>query len=485
MEKQHRTSSIGAGIAYGFLLLPFVIFVIGWMKIYLAVPIVMISLVGFWLACKDAPKLWLPEMDRDNIVKVIVIIGILGLWIFYSGMGKTVFQNEDLVTRNAILNTLISDSWPVVNTNIVQNISSIGNPFSDTAQTGMTYYIGFWLPSALIGKLLGVRVGYYAMMLWALLGLALMYYLLCAHLKKLVIWPLAIVIFFSGLDYVGYFLTNADFSSMANTLHLEWWGTPYQYSSMTTQLFWVFNQAIPAWLCTMLILVHKNNRSIVFLIACTLISSTFPFVGLGLLALFYILGRRFKDTFTIQNVLGGGVIGITSAMYLLGNMATASGENLYGGMYDNNLAKYILFLLLDVGAYAVLIYRYNKENKLYYFVLFCLCIIPPIKVGYGVDFCMRASIPVLFILMVLVIDALEKAKTEKHHVNFAALLFVLLIGANTPIHEMTRTFTETFTRINNEEMVYAEDMEHDQLLSLENFVCDTGKSFFYRYMAKH
>ena len=85
---------------------------------------------------------------------------------------------------------------------------------------------------------------------------------------------LCILIFFSGLDIVGAYLTSMDYINMRyDPWHLEWWGTPYQYSSMTTQLFWVFNQAtsgVVVYQC--LTYIQKNNRNLVYILACCMLS---------------------------------------------------------------------------------------------------------------------------------------------------------------------------------------------------------------------
>lgn len=201
-----------------------------------------------------------------------------------------------------------------------------------------------------------MEAGYGFQVFWAVLGIVLVYYFICARKEKLLIWLLAILIFFSGLDIIGQYLIGTDLSTLPNTQHIEWWAVPYQYSSMTTQLYWVFNQAIPAWLCTIFAYMQKDNKKE------------------------YLL--YWKDTFTLQNVLGGGIVGIISFLYLSANV---SGQRIMAESsfvsYANHLSKYMMFILVEVGIYFSLLYKINKNNKLYYFLLFCFCIIPPIKVG--------------------------------------------------------------------------------------------------------
>lgn len=503
MEKNRKKSSLIVKLAYVYLVAPFLIFAIGWIKIYYAIPIVVIVLFSFWKACKETPGLWVPDINRDTVVTMFIIVVIVGLWVYFSGIGKFVFQNTDHQTRNSIFNVLVEYKWPVMNDHIIHGVSKIGDVFKNASKTGMIYYIGFWLPSALVGKVFGLRVGYYAQAIWAVLGILLVYYLICAYSKKLAIWPLVLMMGFSGLDIVGNYITGVDILKLGAAQHLEWWSTPYQYSSMTTQLFWVFNQAIPAWICTMALLIQRNNKNIVFLLSCSLLTSTFPFIGLMLLTVFLIFTRKYdgsawsrkkiksnifliiKDTCTIQNIFGGGMIGIISFIYLKGNLASGIvSENVKGPEFDNSLPKYVIFILVEIIAYLAIIYKYNKENKLYYFIFICLCLFPPIKIGYSTDFCMRASIPALFVLMLMVIQALWKSFELKQYVTSVVIIAILLVGGITPLHEITRTVSETFSRIKYGEIVYEEDTESESLLSLENFAGDIDQSFFFKYLAK-
>lgn len=501
MKKQYKVLGI---IAYSYILLPFLIFFLGWIKLYIALPVVLILCYCFFKVCMEIPEFWVPEWNRENITKVIFIIGIIAIWVYYSGIGKFVFQNNDHSIRNGIFNILVEYQWPVINYDVLNENHVIQNTGK---ATGLIYYIGFWLPSALVGKVLGIRAGYYMQAVWAVLGIVIVYYLICISLKRIAVWPLFILIFFSGLDILGIFLTGADPMDFEVKMHLEWWGTPYQYSSMTTQLFWVFNQAIPAWVCTMLIYVQKNNRNIIFILACSMLTSTFPFVGLLALTLFFCFSRKYdyqfrgrnkvnslreyitcllKDTCTVQNVAGGGIIGITTFLYLKANSSGSviMGENTKGPQLDNSLAKFIIFLILEIGIFGIIIYKYNKNNALFYFLILCLCLIPPVKVGYSTDFCMRASIPFLFLLMILVINSVIESWTRKDYHTFAALVFVLIIGSATPICEFKRTFTETFERLKAGEIVYAEDYDKVGILNNRNFSGDIEKNIFLKYFFK-
>lgn len=488
-------------LTYMYLMLPFIIFAIGWMGKRYWVPMLPVLLFCFFKAWKESSDYWRPEVSRENILKLIFIILVICIWVYFSGIGKYVFQNADHNCRNAIFDALVQKEWPVINFDV--DIDKFGEGVSATS---LVYYIGFWLPSAIFGKVFGVSAGYGFQFFWAVLGIFLMYYYICARKEKLLVWPLLVLIFFSGFDIVGQYLRGENIFLLANDVHIEWWGEPYQYSSMTTQLFWVFNQAIPAWLCTIFAYMQNNNRSIVLILGCCMLPSTFPFVGLLALVLFWMFSRNYKiskydtkkenvknyidcwmkDTITVQNVLGGGIIGIFSFLYLASNVSgnRVMGENVIGANYDNNLLKYIMFIIVEISVYFLLLYKMKRMSGLYYCILLCLCIIPPIKVGMAGDFCMRASIPALFILLLFVIDGLEWSRKNSEKAIYRGLVLALCIGAITPLHEFARTFKETVNRVNSEQQVYSETLDFTTLLNSSNFSGATDGSFFFKYIAK-
>ncbi len=492
-------SKIPLYLGYVYVLLPFLIFSLGWMKWYFAIPIAFILLGCFWKTCKESPSLWMPDMNFDNVMKILFILAIIALWVYYSGIGKFVFQNTDHQYRNGIFNLLVQSDWPVISSEILP-----GN----TSKSALIYYIGFWMPSAVIGKLFGLGAGYCMQALWAFWGIVLVYYLICARNKKLEVWPLAVLILFSGLDVIGEYLLGANIFTMDTCRHLEWWNPAYQYTGMTAQLFWVFNQSIPAWLCTMLVLMQKNGQNVVLILACSMLSSTFPFVGLLALVAFLVFSRAygkmrkdecaafmqraktfikivFTDVFTMQNVLGGGIVGIFSFLYLSANLSGGDIMNqppLFGRKYT--LMLYVTFLLVEIAAYVVLLYKYNRRNPLFYFSVAMLVIIPPIHVGSGYDFCMRASIPFLFVLMLLTMDALRKSQETKERRLYYALIVTLAIGSLTPIHELTRTIAESARRGNEGQVVYEIDRTAEEVLSANNFSGPVADNFFFKYIAK-
>jgi hypothetical protein len=233
-------------LIYLYLFLPFVLFIIGWTKLFVSIPVLIVLAVCFCNMVRAFPKIWLPEISKDNLIKTALFV--IFVWVYFSGIGRFVFQNSDHSSRNGLFQTLVTEEWPVI----------YFSPEHYKEPVALVYYFGFWLPAAIIGKIFGLTAGYFAQFFWASLGIFLFYYLIIAkYIKKIVFWPLLVLFFFSGLDILGMYLLGKKFSDISSTAHIEWWASypVFQFSSMTTQLFWVFNQAVPAWLATLVLLM--------------------------------------------------------------------------------------------------------------------------------------------------------------------------------------------------------------------------------------
>ncbi|MBR1908282.1 hypothetical protein IJ818_05040 [bacterium] len=437
-----KKSSIPVILGYLYIVIPVIIFFIGWCNIYTAVFGTGIILLSLYFAVKNTPMIWCPE-NKKQIFLLVVVLSIIFLWVYSSGIGALVFQNTDHQERNGIFEVLIKQSWPVISP--VQPIM-------------LTYYIGFWLPSAVVGKIFNnIQIGYYFQMFWASLGIFLFFYYVLANLKHKNLFPIILFIFFSGLDIVGTLFTKS-YDALIFSSHLERWANFYQYSCFTTQLYWVFNQAVPAWIITMLLLNEKNNKNVIFIYSCMFLHSTLPAMGILPILVYLCLKNIWNDiggfnlilkikqvvlsVISIQNVLGGLLITIVSYLYLSGNI---SGGNISTGIPENKFywLYWLLFFMLEVGIYLFFLFNDNKKNILYYIITIGLMLYPFVIIGFSIDFCMRATIPLLVVLYLLILNTFDKLTLKNLKLPHYLLVFTLLIGSITPVHEIYRTIKYT------------------------------------------
>lgn len=468
MEKK---TSLPVILSYIYLVLPILIFIIGWCNLPTIIISGLIILISFYFVLKNSTKIWYPENKQQKFLLLGIFL-ITIFWVYSSGIGALVFQNYDHCCRNPIFENLVQYAWPVEHSN---------------HEAILTYYIGFWLVPACIGKLFhSIQIGYLAQIIWASIGIFLFFYYVLSNLKKKNLLPIIIFIFFSGLDYIGNLLFLRLDNVLSITSHLEWW-FPFQFSSMTTQLFWVFNQALPAWLTVMVLYNEKNNKNIFFLYSCLFINSTLPAIGMLPFLIYWWLKndattdkeifsldhikKALLNSITFQNVIGCFTLFIISYSYLHNNIAGASTK-----VGTPQFLGYVIFLLtfflLEVGIYLLCIFKENRNKILFYIMTLCFLVYPFLRIGNGPDFCMRATIPALIILYLFIIQKFDL--TEKINKGLIVLIITLAIGAVTPIHEFARTIFYTskgITKIQSQ-------------LGYENFYGLKKNNSFIKYFSK-
>jgi len=533
-------------ISIVYIALPVFIFLAGWLRLVVAVPVCAVFLISVFLMLRNRPEpvAWHLSKAQGGIILASLII--LAVWVFLSGQGGFAFQNSDYQYRNAIFHDLINKSWPVIYNYSAQN-SAAGISIVSASNTAiLTYYIGFWLPGALVGKLFGWYAANVFLYFWSLSGVVLVTYYLFRTLRKASVWTVLIFIFFSGMDVLGYYLSN--WSLPGPIQHIEWW-SGLQYSSNTTLLFWVFNQTIVMWLAVLLIMNLKNSRSLFFLYAMLLLQGPFPFLGMLPIVLWkayqgYPLDLKKKGSkyvnaaaafflwfwsgvrraLTFENIFGG--ISVLSIVYLyLSNNISASTTGI------NKLTfNYYLFIIFECGLYLLFLYVDHKKKPLYWICVGSLLVIPFFEIGSSQDFCMRVSIPALFMVQIMIQQSLlgrrdmqnddvnlgradvpvrrdgKTASYKSAHAvqNTAAqqsgnsrgivtggesklirviLIVFLIIGAVVPVQEMLRSIVYTLPPYKYTWSDSIKTLGND-MTSASNFLGLTKDNLFYEYLAR-
>ena len=475
-----------------FISLPMLCFFIGWLRWYWAVP-ACLALVVCIIASDENSRLYKvlfkkkahdkagtsSELSSDgkklvisrNIIIAVVIASFA--YVFFCGVGRLWSQSDDFLWRNAIFRDLVVRKWPV---------------FYDAYDGALSYYIGTWLPAAIIGKcvfLLGAgteasfMVANIAVLIYCTAGMSILFLLLFMHFnvsspKKAALVIIGLV-FFSGMDFVGN-------EFKIDSWHIEWWALTFQYSSLTTCMCWVFNQTIISWVCTALLLHEKTVSNYVLIGMACLFCGPFPFIGffifcvaLGLKRLVETIkakeGAKFaKEVFSIPNIFSILFIFPVVGSFLTANTMMSNYESeeavfLPPTWCFENYVLYILFMLFEFGIFAILIAKAFKKNYLFYVMLAELIVFPLFNVGINSDLTMRGSIPAIFMLFVFCYQYLltNKAVTPRHHkakehkesfeslisrINlfYIILAFCLLIGAVTPGVELARGFGRVYYR---------------------------------------
>lgn len=477
-------------VAYLCLLCPCLIFLIGFLKWYVGVPVALLLVVAYFFAAikKDTDA---PEGEQGDLVLAkkhfFILLGVIALWCWLAGIGNLYYQSADWWARNAVFRDLITRDWPVI------------YPEKNAA---LVYYVGYWLPSALVGKfVLAVTAGNanaaffagnIALLCWSGFCVTLVMLLALSYLRasggRQILVAAAVFIFFSGLDIIGT-LCDAAFMGHAIPDHIEWWAFLFQFSSMTTALFWVFHQVVTAWLVTLCILRERTSRNDLFLLVCALVSTPLACAGLAVYVFgFAVLrgcralaageGKHFlKTLFTPQNLLpvltalpifilyykSNLALGLTKwqglglwaliaifaliALLFILMMAVQfkRGRILHPAFYavpliligvtslsfitERVCPLYLAFLLLECGIYLILLYVDRQRDPLYYLTLTVFLICPLVMIGTSADFSMRASIPAVTVLCLMCIRFLLDRGGDLARGGKRRVLPILMIAA--------------------------------------------------------
>ena len=349
-----------------FLALPQMLFFVGWLRLPFALVICLPLGVVLWKsALRASNELGKPQVTPEGVLGTswfrvsaatlkltAVTLPPTLISVILSGVGGWGSGDSDWLKHDTLLRDLITRPWPV------------------TYQTAhgpvlLVYYLAFYLPAALVGKLgggLGYQAASQVLALITFVGTLLSVWWLImlgnprfrgsrqargrAIPTGVSLWIGTVMFFtFSGLDPLGKILVNL-------RLHLpmfygdwsdvEWWAQFAQYSSNAATLFWAPQHAFGGWLPAALVLDDwfaegkALEGSWVFYLSLALVWSPFAALALGALVGALLLWRWgqtwcraadapgglrrylvwWQGSFTLVNVVGA-LTGFFFALYLL------------------------------------------------------------------------------------------------------------------------------------------------------------------------
>ena len=485
------------------LLLPVAAFLLTWVRPVFALPAVAALAAACALHGRRAAEANFfgdgEDALRLSVWALLAVIACALLWTFFSGIGGMFYQNEDHYGRNAILHDLLEHPWPV--------------RFEGT-RYALTYYIAYWMLPALAGKgaaLLGGEgmlwpVANAALFVQTVWFLVLIFLLLLSLVRARTLAPacvaLLIFVMFSGMDAL-----MAGFIDDWNN-QIEWWAETYQFSSNTTCLFWVYNQAVPAWLAFLLLLDAPRDVGGFALVGLLSFPyAPFPFAGLAVamaaqaLALLVSACRGqgpvrgasalLRTCLSARNLLACAAVIPLFLPYFASNQASSDAPLhvqplLYAFSPRTAFFRLLLFELVEFGALALVLGARWRKSPLFLASIVTLVLAPLLRMGYKADFGMRVSIPALTLLCVLSVRFLLDARVRRQDRYAAGVLsLLLLIGSVTPLLEFERGAYKVMLAGTN--FMYSDPYKTVLCEDADtfNFICeDVDSSFFYRHLAR-
>jgi hypothetical protein len=433
-------------VTVGYLLAPNLIFLAGWLAPRWGIPATTLGLVclaDVWRRARTdvpppAPRQW-----------AFVAVFALALTVL-AGIGGVNVQVTDYLKHDLVFHDLAVHPWPVVYRH------------GGAGGSMLCYYIAYYLPPGLAGKLLGVSWIAPASLAWGLTGVTLAFAWIARFGRphsRTVLVAFTLVDGFAWLP--GLYPFARRLLGIAGETGGEWWasanfaerfatfGTPPMhllFESVPTQLLWVPQHAIVAWLataCVLRVLLDGGSpRHLGLVLGATLLWSPFVTVGLVPLAIAALRGKA-RGAFTWPGVMGGLAFGGPVVPYIL-----AHARYQYVGFFPARLSgaqdwlRFALFLVLSVGilAAAVTVVRrhfaipHRPEWVLFVTSSVWLVATTLVFMGYYNDWVMRVSMPALMVFRLVVarlaVGLWRKGGRLAPRLGFAA---VVLLSAERPL----------------------------------------------------
>ena len=470
------------------------LFVLGWTRLYIAIPALVLMVIGVCFSLKPEKtvegiktELSFPPSVLISVFLLVVVI------VFLSGIGGYVYQHGDYGKHDAFLLKLIESDWPV-------GVSNLG-PENKTYALAM--YVGYYLPAAIVGKVLGWSLAYHFTFLWAVLGVFLAILWFLKLVGKASFWFALLFLFFGGLDIIGHTLLYGwpqNAVDFPGGHILDVWlifsskiqGFRWIFPSHMAQLYLGPHHILPNWVAFLMVLhrvfYKRSSRDILFLWAAIPAGSAFFFLGMTPYILLSMWMTKCRKLFSFQNMVAAPMLLLIVGLFIISN----NGEYPHGWIWEyhdlcKNWPVLFLFCGLEFGIYAAFCPKITHPDPVssqrYWFwaVIVVLISCTMYRMGTYGDFTSRTSLPSLVVLVVFLAAAINSARTAMEKMCVHILKFLLVLGAVTGLFIISRSIEY---RVDLTPPAPPSKSCEREFWTLKQWILvDPNESFFWKYMA--
>lgn len=496
-----------------YLTLPVIIFFVGYLRPLWAVVFSGLTVFSVWWAWHDMAgrkpdkELSLNErvitLNRSYFLFLIPFVLVI---LYLGGVGEFSWCLRDHRVRYAILYDLVKYKWPVIYDFSTQQNPAVAEILGE-GKVAFAYYFVFWMVPAVIGKIFGVLAARIVLLLWSAAGLSLVAIGAVFLYGKQSRFLFVALMLFAGFDVFPYYYrlyTGFNPGWEDWTLHFRLFGNFYQIMN-------VFNQCIPGWLITVLLLLCVRSRFVGLLGSLMFCYS--PWAAIGILPMCIVKlietnrGSKAKEVlknlFTAGNMIAPVVFFVCFASFYRANPNAAFEYGFIWKFYKSPLvmvAEYIAFVVFEFGIWALLVFKKHKKDWMFYCSIATMLIIPIYKMSGANDFLMRGSLAPHFVIALyasmFASDGFnEMMEKENRKIRPRLKVLSLLVAAYTSINLLIMTAlltTRTYAKLEPEEDVTTDigsfgDVRNEDYLEMvrvQFYVYDYEDTLFFKYLAK-
>ena len=449
-------------LGYLFLIIPYCLFLIIWTKYYISIPLIIILLITLGVIINDTAKHF-NDVFNLNLFILLTIIFIIISFVIISGVGEIFPQSGDMKNgRNAMMRDLINFSWPLIYPR---------NGY------GFVYYFAHWVIPSLIGKIFGLQIGLYALILWTSLGIFIFYILLLNFLKvKSNIYRLIFIIIF-------IFFSVSISDKMEHYIFTE-------YMPIMTQVYHLFNQSIAIWVMCILFLYQRNSSNFAFLGLSVVFYSPYAIIGIipymFVKVILDIKNNKFielKNIFSISNILSS--ISIFPLMYLYLSSASTLNDGFKLLITQYNYLILLISYIISFGIYMIFLFKDNKNNYILYTTIFVFIFVSMIQYSNDHNFS-RTNLTAIFFTYFMSVKYLNENINLKSIKKKLFILLIIISSFNSFIYFENQIVGLSKSRIEIDK--YEEVETFNTVYNswvLRTITCqDMDNSLFFKYIAK-
>ncbi|MBO4636344.1 MAG: hypothetical protein J5685_04280 [Clostridiales bacterium] len=499
MEIKYRTFLL---LAFSYLALPVAVFFFGFLKIGWAILFSVALIAAAFFMVRDSSE------KRKIRVSPALLIGTAVFclfWAFFAGMGEFTWTTADHTVRAAALNDLVNYDWPVF-----FDLSKQSNPAVLRELGGetvaFTYYFTFWMVPSLIGKIFGITAARAALGIWGALGLFILILGLFFTQKKASVSAIVICFLFGGLD-----ILPDVYQQCFTDIGVSWegWNNQLYIHGNLYQTMNVFHQCIAGWIATVLLFTADNRKNIGTVGSVIFCYSPWATIG-AIPVAFYELLRKREGVKRTSGILSYGnlavpviILSVFGTFYTANIGATGDKGFIWEFIPDirSLIPAYLLLVIIEFGIWALVVYKDEKKNGLYWVCLITLLIFPVYKMTEANDLLMRGTMVPMFVFTIFLLsktdNVIGKVKKDRKisdvfTLGFLSLLFLM---AFIPFMLMTTIVDGTIclwsgsdrTTRPKDEIVSFGDIRNEEFVDVTKrqfYVYDHEDKLFYRIFGR-
>jgi hypothetical protein len=313
--------------------------------------------------------------------------------------------------------------------------------------------------------------------------------------------------FFSGFDVIPYYL------NVLLGLGTTWegWNEHLHIHGNYYQILNVFNQSIPGWLITILLILCLNRKCVGFLGALMFCYSPWAAIGIApLCATKLFMKPKDGSTSLIKDILNPGnliapvVFFICFATLYTANSSATSSDGFIWLFYEKPmdlLIDYVKYAVFEFGIWFLLIIRRHKKDALLWASLVTLLIMPVYKITIANDLIMRGTMAPMFLIglyaSMFICDYFDVCLNKKGFDLVSRLAVLTLVVASfVPVNVILTSSVMTYEiRVKHEHL--DEDVSRDiesfgninhedqlDMVRTQFYVYNYEDTVFFKYLAK-